>query len=301
MPMPPGSETPGRLAVICGNGRLPGEVIAAAAAAGRDPLAIAIRGEAEPSIEALAPTLWFDWGQIGKMLAALGERGVCDVVLIGGISRRPDFLSILGDFGTMRRLPKIVKALKLGDDGLLKGVIALFEESGIRVIGAHEIAPSMLAGRGQVGHIAVPEEGQRDLDIAGEAARALGRLDIGQAAVAVNGRVIATEAAEGTDAMLQRCLDLKAAGRVRWKGKAGVLAKCVKPGQDLRVDLPSIGPVTLDWARRLGLAGIAVDAGHVLIANRDETIRQADAAGVFLVGLDARREPDAPPDEGRVA
>ena len=288
-----GTGTGAKLAVVCGNGSLPSEVLAAAHEAGRDPLAIGIKGEAAASIETFSPALWFDWGEIGKLVTALKRNDVRDLVLIGGVSQRPDFRSILGDFGTMRRLPRILKALRKGDDGLLKAVIMLFEEEGFHVIGAHEIAPTLLACAGPVGRHVPDQDAMRDLELARTAARTLGGLDIGQAAVAVNGRVIATEAAEGTDGMLRRCIDLKREGRVRWKGRAGVLAKCVKPGQELRVDLPSIGPETVDHAVRIGLAGIAIDAGHVLIANRAETIARADREGLFLFGLD---EPDAKRD-----
>ncbi|PTW61148.1 hypothetical protein C8N35_103331 [Breoghania corrubedonensis] len=275
-----------RTAVICGNGVLPAEVIAAAHLAGRNPLAVGIKGEASSAIETDAPALWFDWGEIGRLVNALKRNGVHDLVLIGGVTQRPDFRSILGDFGTMRRLPRILKALRKGDDGLLKAVIMLFEEEGFRVVGAHEIAPSLLATAGSVGRHSPGDDTLRDIELARAAARALGRLDIGQAAVAVNGRVIATEAAEGTDGMLRRCIDLKRERRVRWKGRAGALVKCVKPTQDLRVDLPSIGPDTVEYATELGLAGIAVDAGHVLIASRQETVTRADAAGLFLFGFD---------------
>ncbi len=274
-----------RTAVICGNGVLPGEIIAAAHKAGRDPVAVGIKGEAEAAIEDFGPALWFDWGEIGKMLAALKRADVHDIVLIGGVKNRPDFRSILGDLGTMRRLPRILGGLRKGDDGLLKIVIDLFEADGFHVIGAHELAPALLASEGPFGRHAPDEDALRDLALASEAARTLGRLDIGQAAVAVNGRVIATEAAEGTDGMLRRCLELKEIGRVRWKGRAGVLAKCVKPGQELRVDLPSIGPKTVEMAAEIGLAGIAVDTGHVLVASRAETIALADRLGLFLYGL----------------
>ncbi|MDJ0929676.1 UDP-2,3-diacylglucosamine diphosphatase LpxI [Breoghania sp.] len=286
------THTAERLAVICGNGLLPVEVIAAAGEAGLLPLAVGIKGEADKAIEDGSPALWFDWGEIGKLAKALKRNGVRDVVLIGGITQRPDFKSILGDLGTMCRLPRILEALRKGDDGLLKAVIALFEEEGFRVIGAHEIAPSLLATPGPVGRHAPDENARRDLEIAKIAARTLGKLDIGQAAVAVNGHVIAAEAAEGTDGMLRRCLDLKHVGRVRWKGQAGVLVKCVKPGQDLRVDLPSVGPNTVQHAAELGLAGIVVDAGRVLMASRAETIEIADRHGLFIYGFDERETDD---------
>ena len=122
---------------------------------------------------------------------------------------------------------------------------------------------------------------------------ALGRLDVGQAAVVVKGHVLAVEAAEGTDAMLARCAELRKGARGRRRGLAGVLVKAPKPGQEERVDLPTIGPDTVESAARAGLAGIAVAAGRVLIADRAATIAAADAHGLFLFGQKLARVPDA--------
>src|SRR5690606_29701248 len=213
------------------------------------------------------------------------KTGCREIVLIGSVDRRPDFRSIVGDLGTMRRLPRILSALIGGDDSLLVKVIRLFEEDGFEVIGAQDLAPDLVSTAGAM--VGAPPEGdvRRDLEVAERAAAELGRLDIGQGAVAVGGRVVALEAAEGTDAMLERCVELRRIGRIRAKGKAGVLVKRAKPGQDLRVDLPTIGPHTIERAAAAGLAGIAVEAGRVLIADRPRTIDAAKKAGLFLWGM----------------
>jgi DUF1009 family protein len=125
-----------------------------------------------------------------------------------------------------------------------------------------------------------------DARIALDAARAIGALDIGQAAVAVDERVIALEAAEGTDAMLRRVVEVRDAGRAKWSGRAGALAKRSKPQQDLRVDMPAIGPQTVDAVAKAGLAGIAIEAGRVMIAERTETVAAAERTGTFIVADD---------------
>ncbi|AXS40419.1 UDP-2,3-diacylglucosamine diphosphatase LpxI [Breoghania sp. L-A4] len=281
---PIGADAP--VAVIAGSGTLPVEVIEAAQARGLPVFIVAIKGEADEALKAHDP-LWLDWGQIGKLISSLKAAGVRDIVLIGGISRRPSFKSIVGDTGTMMRLPRIIRTLARGDDGLLQGVIRLFEAEGFRIIGAHEIAPALLAPPGALG-VRTPDESHlRDIALGVRAARRLGALDIGQGAVVVNGRVVAVEAAEGTDGMLRRCAELRAAGRIKWTGRAGVLVKCVKPQQDLRVDLPSIGARTVELAAQAGLAGIAVDAGRVLAAGRAALVSKADAAGLFVTGIAA--------------
>lgn len=272
------------LAVIAGSGAMPGEVIASAQAQGRKVFVVAIRGEADETLATHDP-LWLDWGQIGKLANSLKAADVVDVVLIGGISKRPSFKSIVGDLGTMRRLPRIIKTLAGGDDGLLQGVIRLFEVEGFHIIGAHEIARDLLVPRGRLGIHEPDEAARRDIAIGVRAARRLGELDVGQGVVVVNGRVIAVEAAEGTDGMLCRCAELREVGRVKFSGRAGVLVKCVKPQQDLRVDLPSIGERTVELAAAAGLSGIAVDAGRVLAAGRDALIARADAQGLFVTGF----------------
>jgi len=273
---------PGPLGIIAGGGVLPAEVAAAVTAGGRRVVIAAIRGEADPALDALGAH-WLEWGQIGRLFDLLDREGCKDIVLVGGVSRRPDFRAIIGDLGTMRRLPRILPVLAGGDDGVLRKVIRLFEMEGVTVRGAHEVAPSLLAGDGALGRGRPAEADLADAAVGASLLAALGPFDVGQAAVVVAGRVVAIEAAEGTDALIERAGKLKVAGRVA-RGGRGVLVKRMKPGQDLRVDLPAIGPDTITRAAEAGLAGIAVEAGRVLVAGRAETVRRADAAGLFLIG-----------------
>lgn len=282
------------VALICGNGLLPLQVLNGLYRAGRKAFVIAIRDEAEQSLRQHAAAE-LGWGEIGRLFKLMAGAGCREVVLIGGISRRPDFTSVIGDLGTLRRLPRIVKALAGGDDSLLTKVIGLIEEEGFRVVGIKDVAPDLLAGPGPLGKIQPRAEDLRDMALALEAARRLGDLDIGQAAVALGGRVIAVEGAEGTDAMLSRCAELRQNGRVRAKGRLGVLVKTVKPGQDPRVDLPAIGPQTVANAKAAGLAGVAVEAGGTLISEQEQTIAAANEAGLFVFGLDPAGAPSAEP------
>ncbi len=283
IPAEPGSKPP--IALICGNGALPGQVADALIARDEPLMIVAIKGEAAPET-ALRASSELGWGEIGRLFNTLVQNGCRDVLLIGGVSKRPDFASVVGDFGTLKRLPKILKALMGGDDSLLTKVIGLFEVEGFRIVGIKDVAPELLAGTGVLGKTQPSEQALKDIDLALRATDRLGELDIGQAAVAVGGRVVALEGAEGTDAMLERCAELRSKGRIRSKGAAGVLVKAAKPNQDLRVDLPTIGPRTIDLAASAQLSGIAVEAGGALIAEKDETLRRAEAAGIFLYGID---------------
>ena len=243
---------------------------------------VAIRGEARDEIERF-PHTWIKWGEIGKMFAALDKNGCGDLVIIGGVNR-PDLANVKFDLGAIKTLPFWLSLGKGGDDHLLSRIVRFFEDKGYRVHGAGDVAPELLAGEGRLGAKTPSAEDRSDIDMAFEVVRALGRFDVGQAAVVVKGHVLAVEAAEGTDAMLARCAELRAAGRAGRGGRSGVLVKAPKPGQEERVDMPTIGPDTVNKAAAAGLAGIAV-AGQVLMAERDATIAAADQLGLFLLGV----------------
>jgi DUF1009 family protein len=188
---------------------------------------------------------------------------------------------------------------------VLTRVVRFFEGKGLEVRGVHEVAPDLLAGTGRLGSVALSEQDGADAELGFAVRRALGSVDAGQAVVVARGKVLAIEGAEGTDAMLQRVAglaDRQAPGR-----RAGVLAKGPKPGQELRIDMPAIGPRTIEQAVAAGLAGVAVEAGAVLILDRAETIRIADAHACALEGFagrprvrPARAEPARPQRTGRV-
>ncbi|KAB2871674.1 MAG: DUF1009 domain-containing protein [Bauldia sp.] len=271
------------LTIIAGGGSVPVYVARAAARLGRPVQIVGLVGEAERGIEEF-PHEWLKWGEIGRLESILAAHGTRDIVLVGGIHSRPDFSTVKVDFGTLRVLPEVLKLLAAGDSDLLSGVVQMLAKRGYRVVGAHEVAGDLVAGPGPIGGRTADRGAKRDVERAMRAAQAIGAIDAGQAAVAVNGRIVALEAAEGTDGMLERVAALRAAGRLKWNGRAGVLAKCAKPQQDLRVDMPTIGPRTVEAAARIGLAGIAIETGRVMIVDREEVVRRADAEGIFVTG-----------------
>jgi len=280
----------GPLAIIAGGGTLPSALADAAVAQGRAVHVIGIRGEADAKISRF-PHTWLKWGEVGKLFATLDDQGCRDLVIIGSVSR-PDLANVRFDFGAIKNLPFLLGLGVGGDDQVLSSVVRFLEGKGYRVRGAGEVAPELLAAEGTLGAKAPSPEDRADIEAGFRVVSALGRLDVGQAAVVVKGRVLAVEAAEGTNAMLARCDEMrKGAGRRR--GLAGVLVKAPKPGQEERVDLPTIGPETVEMAAQAGLAGIAVAAGRVLIADRDATIAAAGQHGLFLIGQKLARNQDA--------
>lgn len=281
-----GSDPNAPIAIVAGGGSLPGEVLASLAARGRDFVVIAIRGEADAEIEAFGPH-WLDWGQIGRLLDILKSHHCREMVLIGSVTKRPDFRAVMPDLGALRRLPAIIAALVGGDDSVMKRVIGLFEREGLTIIAAQDVAPELLVPEGALTPAAPDAGAEADIALGRRVIKSIGEFDIGQAVVVSGGRVAAVEAAEGTDNMLKRCVELRKDGRLSWRGRRGVLVKCTKPAQELRTDLPAIGPRTVTLAAEAGLAGLAVEAGGVLIARRVETVDAATRAGLFILGLPA--------------
>jgi UDP-2,3-diacylglucosamine hydrolase len=266
------------LGILAGGGQLPGQVAAAARAAGRRVFLVGLEGFAEPAVLAPWPHEMVRILAAGRIIAALREHGCQDLVLVGPV-RRPSLLDLRPDAEGARILARIGRAAFAGDDGLLAAVVRIFAEEGFRVIGAHEILNEALGPVGRLSHAAPDAVAMADIRRGIAVARALGAIDVGQGCVVQQGIVLAVEAAEGTDAMLARCASLARPGR------GGVLVKLVKPGQDRRTDLPTIGPETLRGAAAAGLRGVAFEAGGTILAERDAAIAAADQAGLFLLGL----------------
>jgi DUF1009 family protein len=273
------------LAILAAGGRIPLQVAQSARAAGRDVFILGFEGEIDVDFGAF-PHEIVKWGQLGRMEKLLADRNIRDLVLIGAIDKRPDIKNMKLDLRALRVLPRLMKTVIGGDDSVLTGLIAFMEESGFCVLGAHEVAPELVAAPGVlVGPADTRIDG--DGEIAYRAAGAIGALDIGQGAIALDGRVVALEAAEGTDGMIARVGQLRQSGRLRWSGRKGVLAKRSKPQQDLRVDMPAIGPRTVEAIADAGLAGIVIEAGRVMIAERELTIEAAKRSRTYIFAAPA--------------
>ena len=270
----------GKLAILCGGGQVPLKVAASAAAAGRDFVVLALRGQTEPGIEAF-PHEWLRIGEVGRLFKLLGNHDCRELVIVGHVLR-PDFKTIRFDLGGMMNLPRILAMMMGGDDHLLSSMIRFIEERGPRIVGAHEIAPELVLGEGAGGRRKPGRQDMRDIALGRRVLAALGPFDVGQSVVVDRGWVVAVEAAEGTDAMLARCAELR---RGRVKRPSGVLVKTPKPGQELRVDMPTIGTRTVEAAAESQLAGIAAEAGATLVADPDEMIAAADRLRLFVTGF----------------
>jgi DUF1009 family protein len=272
------------LAILCGGGDFPIQVAQAALQQGRNPVMVGVVGAADKRIEAF-PHFWVHMGEVGKLFRSLKERDIGEIAIVGAMTR-PEFSDLRLDWGALRRFSGLASLFRGGDNRLLVGIAGFFEKEGVAVVGVHQIAPQLLVSPGALSALAPSAQAQADARIGTGLIAALSPFDAGQAVVVADGRVLAVEAAEGTDAMLARIADLRAAHRLRLRGKAGVLVKAPKRDQDMRLDMPAVGLRTIEGARRAELEGIALSSGRVLIADRAAFVRAADEAGLFVFGLE---------------
>lgn len=267
----------GRLGILAGAGELPSRLIEACRAIDRPVFVLAFEGAADPVAITQAPHAWVRLGAAGEGMRLLREQGVDELVMAGGVPR-PTLWSLRPDWRTAKFFARIGYRA-LGDDGLLRAVIKELEDEGFRVVGADTILRDALAPAGRLGRVAPDAQAEADITHGLAIVRALGALDIGQAAVVQQGIVLGVEASEGTDALVARC------GALQREGPGGVLVKAMKPGQERRADLPTIGPATVAAVAAAGLRGIAVESGATLVVDRAAVIAAADAAGVFVIGV----------------
>jgi UDP-2,3-diacylglucosamine hydrolase len=273
----------GRLGIVAGGGGLPLELARACSDANRAVYIIRLKGMAAAEL-AQWPGEEVDLAKLGRMIELL-RTARCTGVTFAGKVERPDFTALKPDMVGIKALPRVLAAARKGDDALLRVLLRIFEDEGFRVEGADEAAGGLTLAAGPLGRRAPGDLHWADLERAAEVARRIGEFDIGQAVVVCRGLVLAVEAQEGTAAMLERCAALPAQLRGSDAERRGVLVKLPKPIQDRRVDLPTIGPRTLELAARAGLAGVAGEAGGLLVVERDAVRRLADRLGLFVYGL----------------
>jgi DUF1009 family protein len=272
--------------LIAAGGAMPFAVADSLAARGVAAVLFALRGICDAEKVARFHHHWISIGELGRATRLFRAEGCRDLVFIGSLMR-PALSEIRLDWGTLRVLRQVWAAFRGGDDHLLSGIGRIFEQDGFRMVGIKDVAPDLLMPEGCLTRAAPDAQSLADIEKGREVLRALSPFDIGQAAVVINGHVVAVEDIEGTDALLARVARLREQGRIRAKPNRGVLVKAPKSGQDLRYDLPTTGPRTVEGTAGAGLAGIAVVAGNTLVVEPQAMIVAADAAGLFIAGLAA--------------
>ena len=271
------------LGIIAGGGELPCAIAKSARNQGRAVFVLALRDIVGEWV-ADFPHAIVSMGQIGRTLDLLRSHGCDDVVLAGYVSR-PKFLNLRYDIKGLSWLIPVMWAMRRGDTTLLDTMVRLFEREGLNVRGVADVAPLLQIPPGSLGRISPSPQDQADIAIAMSAAREHGARDVGQAIIVRDGKILAIEGSDGTDAMLRRLRDFS--GDDRGERRRGVLAKALKPMQDRKTDLPTIGVATVENAAAAGLAGIAVEAHTALVLDRSAVAKAADVCGIFVTGVAA--------------
>jgi DUF1009 family protein len=272
--------------LIAGGGAMPFAVADSLVARGLTPVLFALKGACDPVQVARFRHHWISVGQLGRAIKLFRSENCRDLVFIGTLVR-PALSEIRLDWGTLRVLGRVWAAFRGGDDHLLSGIGRIFEQDGFRMVGVRDVAPDLLMPEGCMTRAAPDESAVADIARGREVLRALSPFDIGQAVVVIDGHVVAVEDIEGTDGLLARVARLRAEGRIRTRAGRGVLVKAPKSTQDLRFDLPTIGPRTIEGATKAGLAGIAIVAGNTIVVEPQAIIEAADEADLFVTGLPA--------------
>jgi hypothetical protein len=274
------------IGVIAAGGVMPFAVADALTARGVPPVLFALKGACDPVAVARFRHHWISVGQFGRAMKLFRAENCRDLVFIGTLVR-PALSEIRLDWGTLRVLGRVWAAFRGGDDHLLSGIGRILEQDGFRMVGIRDVAPDLLVPEGCLTRSAPDENAAADIAKGRDVLRALSSFDIGQAAVVIDGHVVGVEDIEGTDGLLARVARLRGEGRIRAKAARGVLVKAPKSGQDLRFDLPTIGPRTIEGAAAAKLAGVAIVAGNTIVVEPQTMIEAADAAGLFVTGLPA--------------
>jgi len=272
--------------VIAAGGAMPFAVARSLQARGIAPVLFALRGSCDPVRLEGFHHHWISVGQIGRATRLFRSEGCRDLIFIGTLMR-PALSEIRLDWGTIRVIGRIWSAFRGGDDHLLSGIGRIFEQDGFRMVGIRDVAPEILMPEGCITRATPDPAATSDIESGRQVLRALSAFDIGQAVVVIDGHVVAVEDIEGTDGLLARVARLRGEGRLRAKAGRGVLVKAPKSGQDLRFDLPTVGPRTVEGTASAGLAGVAIIAGHTIAVDSQGMIEAADKAGLFIQGLPA--------------
>lgn len=274
-----------KLGILAGGGELPGRLIDVCRQQGREFYVIAIEDQADPAVIGDSPHCWIRLGAAKKALEVARREAFEEIVMVGPV-KRPSIAALRPDMLATKVLAKASASSVMGDDGLLSAVIAQIEEFGFDVVGPDEILQTERVGLGNLGAHQPDEKALADIARGMTVLNALGPADVGQSVVVQDDIVIAVEAVEGTDAMLQRSAGLRRAG------PGGVLVKLPKPGQETRADLPTVGPQTIRRASDAGLRGIALDGAHTLFIDLDEVLSLADRLEMFVYSFDPNEWPE---------
>jgi UDP-2,3-diacylglucosamine hydrolase len=275
----------GPIAILAGAGQLPIQLVNHLERTGQEVRVLAFRGFAETELQRRAHAT-VDLLDLKTIMSTLEGWRPQAVSLVGAV-RRPGFSALLSAYSLLRNMHEVKEVITRGDDQVLRGAVMLLEERGHRVVGAHELAPDLVASQSLIGKLTPNADDCETIGFGLDLLKSLSDFDIGQGAVIARRHVLAIEGPEGTDRMMRRVMKMRQSWfGLRRREEGGVLIKAAKRGQDLRVDMPTIGPRTVMEAAKAGLSGIAIGAGSTFVLEQEKTLRTADRLGLFLIAVD---------------
>lgn len=264
-----------RLGLIAGNGRFPLIFTEAAQAEGVEIIAVAHEGETPPEMATLLPAVtWIHVGELGKMLETFHQAGITEAVMAGGISKAGALAHFQPD---ARGMQFISRLSSLKDDVILRGVAQELESEGISIVESTRFLASLLPSDGLLTSTEPNAQQWEDIRFGFRVAKEIGRWDIGQSVVVKRGTVLAVEGVEGTNATIRRGGTLGGAGTV--------VVKVSKPQQDLRFDVPAVGPETISVMQEVNASVLALETGKTLMLDKSLFLQAANAAAVSIVAL----------------
>uniref|UniRef100_Q07NI1 LpxI family protein n=1 Tax=Rhodopseudomonas palustris (strain BisA53) TaxID=316055 RepID=Q07NI1_RHOP5 len=272
--------------LIAGGGVLPFAVADSLQARGIGAVLFALKGSCDADQLSRYRHHWISIGAFGQLRRLLRAEQCRDVLFIGALVR-PSLSAVRLDWGAIRVMPAILAAYRGGDDHLLTGIGQIFERDGFRLLGLKDVAPDLLMPEGCMTRARPNKDTEADIAKGRAVLAALSPFDIGQGCVVIDGHVVSVEDTGGTDGLLRRVEQLRGERRLRAKPGRGVLVKAPKSGQDLRFDLPALGPKTIEGLIAAQIAGVAVVAGHTVVAEPQAMVDAADRAGLFVTGVAA--------------
>jgi UDP-2,3-diacylglucosamine hydrolase len=264
-----------KIGLIAGNGNFPIAFARAARLKGMQVVAVAHEGETLPELADLVDVIfWVKVGQLGKIIQLFKQEGVVDVLMAGGIKKTRFFSNTMPDLRGMAMLAKMVHRK---DDSLLRAVADELKSEGIIVRESTLYLDSIVAQKGILTKRKPAKPERQDIEFGWQMAKEIGRLDIGQTVVLKDQVILAVEAIEGTDEAIRR------GGMLC--GQGAVVVKVCKPQQDLRFDLPAIGPQTISSMIEVKASCLAIEAGKTIILERETVIRDADHADITIIAV----------------
>ena len=266
-----------KLGIIAGGGPLPKYLAEHCQYNGREYFVIALVGNADERILHALPVEWVRLGAAGKIIQSLKDQNVEEIVMVGAV-RRPSILTLFPDWRAISLIFRLGTIMVGGDNSLLTAIAEEFEREGFKVIGIDELLSDLLAPVGPFGMIKPNSQDLKFIQSGILQAQIIGQQDTGQAIVIQNNTIIGTENKSGTDELIKRCRNT-----VSDHGKP-ILIKIKKPGQDRRVDLPTIGVRTVQLAAECGFSGIVVETGQTLVVDLAKVTEMADQCGLFVMG-----------------